>query len=135
MEDRQKTSLIMLFFFCGPLTERVPEVFVQLDCPLFQASFGEVSCHHHPFNVHTLYGVPAAPAPDHHPQPPFHRLTATTRPQEHLTCVVPWKACSTSAALIWRTLVEYIGHSFRSRYAPFSRSPQWEAWEQLSRIQ
>src|SRR6266567_8687861 len=71
MEDRQKTSLIMLFFFCGPLTERLPEVFVQLDCPLFQASFGEVSCHHHPFNVHTLYGVPAAPAPDHHPQPPF----------------------------------------------------------------
>src|SRR5258708_38623507 len=37
---------------------------------------------------------------------------ATTCPQLQLTCVVPWKACSTSAALIWRILVDCIGDSF-----------------------
>src|SRR5258707_859969 len=44
---------------------------------------------------------------------PLHLLTATTDPQGQLTCVVLWKACSTSAALIWRTLVECIDDSFR----------------------
>ena len=81
MEDRQKTSLIMLVFFCGPLTERLPEVFVQLDCPLFQASFGEVSCHHHPFSMYTLSTGYQRPQPRIITRSrPFHRLTATTRP-------------------------------------------------------
>jgi hypothetical protein len=52
---------------------------------------------------------------------PFHRLTATTCPQGQLTCVVPWKACSTSAALIWRTLVDCICDSFPD--APRSPTP------------
>src|SRR5260370_12766785 len=40
--------------------------------------------HHHPFNAHTLHGVPAAPPTDHHQQLPFspsdldHRSHGTT---------------------------------------------------------
>src|SRR5579859_8164794 len=42
---------------------------------------------------------------------PFHLLTATTDPSGQLTCVVPRKACSTRAALIWRTLVDCMCYS------------------------
>src|SRR5579859_1935207 len=131
-QTRDKTSPIVLFFFCGPLTAPLPSKWT---APFFR--------HHSArFRVTTVLSMYTLSTGYQRPQPriitrsrPFHRLTATTRPQEYLTCVVPWKACSTSAALIWRTLVECIGHSFRSRDALFSRSPQWEAWERLSRRQ
>ena len=44
---------------------------------------------------------------------PFHLLMATTGPMGQLTRVLPRKACSTRAALIWRTLVECIDSSFQ----------------------
>src|SRR5713226_241679 len=44
---------------------------------------------------------------------PFHLLMATTDPMGQLTRVLPRKACSTRAALIWRTLVECIDSSFQ----------------------
>jgi hypothetical protein len=37
---------------------------------------------------------------------PFHLLTATIGPSGQLTRIVPKNACSTRAALIWRTLVD-----------------------------
>ncbi len=44
---------------------------------------------------------------------PFHLLMATTGPMGQLTRVLPRKACSTRAALIWRTLVECIDSFFQ----------------------
>src|SRR5205823_9480484 len=43
---------------------------------------------------------------------PFHLLTATIDPSGQLTRIVPKNACSTRAALIWRTLVDCNCHSF-----------------------
>jgi len=39
------------------------------------------SCDTHPFNAHTFHGVPAAPAPDHHPQVSLPPADRDHRPQ------------------------------------------------------
>src|SRR5690349_19296201 len=47
---------------------------------------------------------------------PFLLRTATIGPMGQLTRVLPRKACSTRAALIWRTLVDCIDSSFRDAW-------------------
>jgi hypothetical protein len=44
-------------------------------------SDGHVCHHHHPFNAHTLYGIPATPPADQHPQLPLPSADRDDTPQ------------------------------------------------------
>src|SRR5437763_7302984 len=84
-------------------------------------------------NTDTLHGIPATPAPDHHPQLPFPPADGDDRPPG-----TPDPGGAVEGLLHERRFdladIRCLHRPLLSRRAPFIRSPRQTALEELRRV-